>query len=122
MRIEESGNFNNIEKWLKKVSKSDTGKFDAIGQEIVSRLSRETKRLSGKTASSWDYNIRKTSAGVEIEIINTNLNKGQSIAKMLHYGHGTGTGGWVEGSHFITKTIDPVYKNLISKVISDLLR
>lgn len=89
MRITTSGSFNNLEKYLKKDRRVS---MDALGRAIVEALRSTTPSKSGKTANSWGYRINKTGRGEELEIFNTNINKGVNIAIIIHYGHGTGTG------------------------------
>lgn len=118
MRVTETGSFDNIERFLKNAS-NNKSKLHAeeFAKMIIDKLKKETKVKSGKTANSWTYKISQTSNGWYIDILNTNINNGVSIAKILHYGHGTGTGGWVEGTHYITKVVNSVYKDNMSKII-----
>lgn len=123
MNITSSGDFKNLEKFLKVTSKKSK-KSEAINlaEEIVRKLKMMTPVKSSKTANSWSYTIKETSAGIEIEIINTNNNGPVNIAKLIHYGHGTGTGGYVPPKPFITETIDSVYKNKIDSILKSYLR
>lgn len=122
MKIEESGSFDNIEKWLKKVINGDKSNVESFGKKVVDRLKSLTPVKSGKTANSWDYKVTSNGKAWELEIINTNINNGVSIAKILHYGHGTGTGGWVPGTHYITKAIDSIYQEQLDIILKDLMR
>lgn len=122
MKIEESGSFDSIEKWLKKVINGDKSNVESFGKKVVDRLKSLTPVKSGKTANSWDYKVTSNGKAWELEIINTNINNGVSIAKILHYGHGTGTGGWVPGTHYITKAIDSIYKEQLDIILKDLMR
>lgn len=123
MNITSSGDFKNLEKFLKVTSKKSK-KSEAINlaEEIVRKLKMMTPVKSSKTANSWSYTIKETSAGIEIEIINTNNNGPVNIAKLIHYGHGTGTGGYVSPKPFITEAIDSVYKNKIDSILKSYLR
>lgn len=123
MNITSSGDFKNLEKFLKVTSKKSK-KSEAINlaEEIVRKLKMMTPVKSSKTANSWSYTIKETSAGIEIEIINTNNNGPVNIAKLIHYGHGTGTGGYVPPKPFITEAIDSVYKNKIDSILKSYLR
>lgn len=122
MKIEEQGSFDNLEKWLKKVINGDKSNVEAFGQKVVDRLKSLTPVKSGKTANSWGYKVTSNGKAWELEIINTNINNGVSIAKILHYGHGTGTGGWVQGTHYITKAIDSIYQEQLDIILKDLMR
>lgn len=119
MRITTSGSFNNLEKYLKKDRRVS---MDSLGKAIVEALKAATPSKSGKTANSWGYRINKTGRGEELEIFNTNINKGVNIAIIIHYGHGTGTGGYVPPHLYIIKAIDSAYKSAINKVLNDYLK
>lgn len=86
-----------------------------FGEQGVQALASQTPAESGKTASSWSYDIVRTSEGVSIYWINDNVNKGVNIAVILQFGHGTGTGGWVEGRDFINPAIRPVFDDIAEK-------
>lgn len=119
MRITTSGSFNNLEKYLKKDRRVS---LDELGKAIVEALKAATPYKSGKTANSWGYKINKTGRGEEIEIFNTHINKGVNIAIIIHYGHGTGTGGYVPPRPYIIKAIDSAYKSAIDKVLKNYLK
>lgn len=107
------GNFNNTEAFLKKaknVSIDDI--LNNYGREGVNALASNTPKLTGKTASSWTYNIEHRSDGVAIVWSNTNVQRGINIAVILQYGHGTGTGGWVEGRDYINPALQPVFEKI----------
>jgi len=119
MKITTSGSFNNLEKYLKKDRRVS---MESLGKAIVEALKAATPSKSGKTANSWGYRINKTGRGEELEIFNTNINKGVNIAIIIHYGHGTGTGGYVPPNPYIIKAIDSAYKSAIDKVLNDYLK
>lgn len=119
MRITTSGSFNNLEKYLKRDRRVS---LDSLGKAIVEALKAATPYKSGKTANSWGYKINKTGRGEELEIFNTHINKGVNIAIIIHYGHGTGTGGYVPPHPYIIKAIDSAYKSAIDKVLKDYLK
>lgn len=119
MEIHVSGDFGNIEKFLKRPRTSD---LDSLGKAIVKALADATPTKSGLTAKSWDYRIVTTSRGQDLEIYNTHINDGVNIAIILHYGHGTGTGGYVPPRPYIDEAINSVYKKAINKVLEDYLK
>lgn len=89
--------------------------LDAYGQAGVAALASATPVDSGRTASSWYYEITRTDTTITIEYKNSNVNKGVNIAIILQYGHGTGTGGWVEGRDYINPAIQPVFDDIVEK-------
>ena len=103
MNIKESGDFKDLESYLKRVIKKSSDKQQAVelATSIVDRLRRDTPKRSGLTAASWDYKISSSSQGVVIEILNNNNNGPVNIAKIIHFGHGTGIGGYVPPQPYI---------------------
>lgn len=86
--------------------------LDRFGREGVAALASATPVDSGLTASSWYYEIVYTKSGATITFKNSNIQNGVSIAIILQYGHGTGTGGWVEGRDYINPAIQPIFDRL----------
>ena len=86
--------------------------LDRFGREGVAALASATPVDSGLTASSWYYEIVYTKSGATIAFKNSNIQNGVSIAIILQYGHGTGTGGWVEGRDYINPAIQPIFDRL----------
>ena len=119
MKISVSGDFNNLERYLKKDRRVS---LDQLGKALVEALRAATPARSGATASAWGYRISKTGRGEELEIFNTNINKGKNIAILIHYGHGTGTGGYVPPRPYIGGAIDSTYNSAINRVLSDYLK
>lgn len=75
-------------------------------------LSSATPIESGETANSWYYKINRTKESVSITFHNSNIQNGVPIAIILQYGHGTGTGGWVEGRDYINPAIQPIFDKI----------
>ena len=88
----------------------------------MSALAAATPLESGKTASSWTYEIQNGASGSRITFSNTHINNGVNIAIILQYGHGTGTGGWVEGRDYINPAIRPVFDNIADAVWKEVTR
>lgn len=112
-----SGNFNNLEKFLKEMSKNDFLQVaQQYGQIGVDALSRATPVDSGTTAASWTYEIVSDAESFDIYWKNTHENKGVNIAIILQYGHGTGTGGYVQGRDYINPAIKPVFDQMAEEL------
>ena len=124
MNITESGEFKDLESYLKRVIKKSSSKQGAteLAIAIVNRLKQDTPKESGLTAASWDYKLSNTSKGIAIEIINKNNNDSVNIAKIIHFGHGTGTGGYVPPQPYIVSSIDAVYNKKINSILTDLIK
>lgn len=111
--IKHRGNFNKTEKFFNRItSKAYLNILSKYGQTGVDALAASTPVDSGKTASSWTYEIERTSSTTTISWINTNENKGVNIAVILQYGHGTGTGGYVRGRDYINPAMRPVFDKI----------
>ncbi len=115
--IELSGSFDNIDAWLKRMAQGDIfSSLDNYGREGVAALSSATPVESGVTAHSWTYEILKDSTSYSIIWGNTNVIDGRPIAILLQYGHGTGTGGYVEGRDYINPAIQPIFDRIAADV------
>ena len=111
--VESKGNFDNTEKLLKRIKSRDYLKvLDKFGQQGVTALSGATPTRSGKTASSWDYEVLVSGGGVTLQWTNSNINNGVSIAIILQYGHGTRNGGYVVGRDYINPEMRPLFDKM----------
>lgn len=124
IKFRQTGNFNRTERLLNKIKRADyVDILEKYGQRGVEALSAATPVDTGLTASSWGYEIVKMGSGYRVYWSNTNINKGVVIALILQMGHGTGTGGWVEGIDYINPAIRPVFdamaKDAWEEVTSD---
>ena len=113
IRFKHSGDFHNTEKFLKKARNiSYKTILERFGEAGVDALASATPRQSGKTAASWGYEIKETSGGASIYWTNSNVNDGVNIAMILQYGHGTGTGGYVQGIDYINPALRPIFEQI----------
>ena len=107
-----TGSYKKTRRFLKKNTKMDFRFLEKYAQEGVKILSKNTPKDSGNTAGSWGYEIVPSGEGVTIYWTNRNVNKGVPIALILQYGHGTGTGGYVQGRDYINPAIRPTFDRL----------
>jgi hypothetical protein len=92
-------------------------RLDQYGQMGVVALSMATPEDSGVTANSWYYTVVRKGNSYSIEWHNSNVTKdGTPVAILLQYGHGTGTGGYVQGRDFINPAMKPVMDKIASEV------
>lgn len=113
IKFTHKGDFSKTKSFLEKAKNVvKLGELDKYGQAGVQALSAATPVDSGKTASSWYYEIERQNEKVSIVFSNSNVVNGVPIAIILHYGHGTGTGGWVEGRDYISPAIRPVFDQI----------
>lgn len=111
------GGFENTINYLTKLSSGEIFKsLSKYGREGVDALSTATPRDSGLTASSWDFTVDGSGGKWTITWTNSNVNDGVPIAIILQYGHGTGTGGYVQGRDYINPAIKPVFDRISREV------
>ena len=123
IQISSKGDFKNVTRWLERAKeKMRLGVLDKYGRAGVAALSSATPVDSGVTASSWRYEIQNDGNGASLSFHNDNINNGVNIAIILQYGHGTGTGGWVEGRDYINPAIQPIFDDLVEEVVKEVKR
>ena len=111
--IEHKGDFTKLTRYLERLKETvRLGILDKYGRKGVDALSSATPLDSGKTASSWYYEIEHVRDSATIIFKNSNVNDGVLIAIILQYGHGTGTGGWVAGRDYINPAIQPIFDEM----------
>lgn len=115
--FESRGSFGKLESFLTRMSKGDLfNTLDQYAREGVNALANATPVDSGLTAASWNYEIRRTRGSYSIIWTNSHVVDGRPVVIMLHYGHGTGTGGYVQGQNFINPAIRPVFDRISENV------
>ena len=110
----QKGDFSKLDRYFERVKEAARlSVLDKYGREGVAALESATPKDSGETASSWYYRIEHNKGFSSIGFYNSNVNKGVLIAIILQYGHGTGTGGWVEGRDYINPAIQPIFDRIV---------
>lgn len=116
VNFEVSGGFTKTERFLNRMKRREyLNVLDEFGRDGVQALRNATSVDSGATAEAWDYEIKRTRNYTEIVWTNSNINDGVPIAVILQYGHGTGTGGYVQGRDYINPAIRPVFDKIAEK-------
>lgn len=106
----QKGDFSKLNHYFEKLKEGiKIGDLDKYGRAGVEALSNATPKDTGQTASSWYYEIKRSNGSVSIQFKNSNVHEGVPITVILQYGHGTGTGGWVEGRDYINPAIQPIF-------------
>ena len=114
--VSSSGSFDKTEAFLRKISAG--GIFDQLsryGEAGRSALAAATPVDSGETANSWYYEIVQDGKSWSIIWGNSNVVDGRPIAVLLQYGHGTGTGGYVEGRDYINPALRPIFDQIAAE-------
>lgn len=113
IKFSSSGSFSKIEKYLKK-RPNFMPILRRYADEGLRALEVSTPLDSGETADSWYYKIVQTSTGYRIDYFNSHMADTVPIPVLIHYGHATKNGGWVEGIDFINPALRPVFDKLSS--------
>lgn len=109
IRFRHKGDFSKLTRFLERAKETvHLGDLDKFGREGVAALASATPVDSGETAASWYYKITNRDNTVTISFHNSNVQNGVPIAIILQYGHGTGTGGWVQGRDYINPAIHAI--------------
>lgn len=109
----QKGDFSKTYSFLNKYKKGvEIRSLEEYGRKGVAALSSATPVDTGVTANSWYYKIEQSDNWIKLVFCNSNIQNGVPIAIILQYGHGTGTGGWVEGRDYINPAIQPIFDQL----------
>lgn len=119
--IKHKGNFKKTDNFLARIFKMDyktiLSKYANQGLEA---LRKATPVDTGLTASSWYYEIADNGKSLSIQWKNSNVvtysGGTVSVAILIQYGHGTGTGAYVQGLDYINPALRPVFKNIADSV------
>lgn len=121
--ITEKGDFSNTERYLRRLKDSQRfsvlSKYGSLG---VAALSNSTPTESGETAAAWYYTIVQRPGYYSIRWHNSHVEDGVPIAVILQYGHGTGTGGYVQGREFIMSAIRPIFDQIVAEAWREVTR
>lgn len=113
IEIRQKGDFSKLTRYLERAKESvRLGVLDKYGREGVAALASATPVDSGLTASSWYYEIVRENGSAKLVFGNSHVVNGVPIAIILQYGHGTGTGGWVQGRDYINPAIQPIFDKI----------
>ena len=121
--FQQKGNFSKATRYMERIKEIfHFGLLDKYGKDGVAALSSATPVDSGNTANSWYYENKNKKGQVRINFLNSNINQGVPIAIILQYGHGTGTGGWVQGRDYINPAIQPVFDRILQDIWKEVTR
>lgn len=116
MHITCSGDLSKTMKFLNRLQNKEYLSILAeYGRRGVEALRSATPVDTGKTASSWYYEIEEGRDQTTISWCNSNVNDGVVIAAILQYGHGTGSGAYVQGTDYINPAMRAIFDALLSE-------
>ena len=114
--ITEKGSFKNTERYLQRLkSEQQYAVLSKYGSLGVNALSNATPVESGLTAASWSFTVVQRRGYYSIRWHNSHVENGIPIAVILQYGHGTGTGGYVQGRDYIMPAIRPIFDQIAAE-------
>ena len=108
-----SGDYKKTIKSLERMTDLDLmSRLSYYGEMGVTALAGNTPVDTGVTAQSWSYRVIKDAVSARVEWYNTNAPYGTSVAILIQFGHGTGTGGYVSGIDYINPAMAPVFTRM----------
>lgn len=111
--FKQKGDYSKITKYLERIKRGVNIKsLEKYAEEGVKALAAAAPVRTGLTAKSWYYEISQKDGRITLSFCNSNIQNGVPIAIILQYGHGTRTGGWVEGRDYINPAIQPIFDKL----------
>ena len=123
IQLRHKGDFSKLTRYFEKVKEVvRIGDLDKYGREGVAALASATPTDTGETASSWYYQIEHNNGSAKIAFHNSHINDGVPIATILQYGHGTGTGGWVQGRDYINPAIQPIFDKITEEAWKEVTK
>lgn len=121
--ITHRGEYSKITMYLKNLLRKDyTSIVRKYADQGLEALREYTPKDTGLTANSWSYEIEQTRTSIKVTYLNSNVNKHINIALIIQYGHGTGTGGWVEGIDYINPALKPVFEQMAAECWREVKR
>lgn len=122
IKFRQKGNFSKYDKYSERLLEViKLGKLNKYGRKGVAALESATPNDTGKTASSWYYEISRKDGVIRLDFCNSNVVNGVPIAIVLQYGHATRDGGWVEGEDYINPAIKPIFDKLAKDAWSEVV-
>ena len=123
IEITQKGNFDHTTRYLNKLKSNQLaailGKYGSLG---VVALSNATPVESGETANSWYFTTVSRPGYYSIRWHNHHIENGVPIAVILQYGHGTGTGGYVEGRDYIMPAMRSIFDQIAAEAWKEVTK
>lgn len=121
--FKQKGDFSKTRRYLERVKeKIKLGMLDKYGKQGVQALAEATPRDTGKTATSWSYEIQRNRDSVAVIFKNSNRVNGIPIAIILQYGHATKGGGYVQGCDYINPALRPIFDSMAREAWEEVTR
>lgn len=119
--LKTSGSTKKTEAFLAYMASDDIFSIlDRYGRMGVEALSAATPVDTGETAASWYYQITQEDGSHILAWYNSHEVDSINIAVILQFGHGTGTGGWVEGRDYINPEMQPLFDQISADIVKEV--
>lgn len=123
LKLKYTGNFERTDRFLHGVIQHHyMNKLRKYGERGVEALREATPKDTGKTAESWRYEIVEKPGRTVIYWTNDHVENGVNIAIILHYGHATRNGGFVEGTNYISSAIRPIFDKMAEEAWKEVVQ
>lgn len=121
--FEAKGDFSKTDEWLRRMQAGNIySVLSKYGAEGVAALRSATPVESGETAGAWTYEVKKDAKSYSIIWSNTHVENGRPIAILLQMGHGTGTGGYVQGRDYINPALRSIFDQMAEAVWKEVTK
>ena len=91
--------------------------LDLFGKAGVEALRKATPKDTGLTSESWYYEIERDEKGIRITWLNSNVvDDWYNVAVGIQYGHGTGSGTYVQGVDYINPAMKTIFDELAEQI------
>lgn len=121
--VTHKGDFRKTVQFLRSVSKlNQLALLERYGAEGQRALESATPVDSGKTRSSWRYEVRRTRKGYSLSWFNNNTVGDVPLIILLQYGHGTRGGTFVQGRDIVNPAIGPILDTIAENIWKEVTR
>ena len=121
--FESKGSFDKTEAALKRMTSQEIYKsLSRFAEKGRAALEAATPTDTSETARAWTANVFKKGSTWRIVWSNSHVENGVPVVILLQYGHGTGTGGYVQGRDFINPAIQPIFDEISRSVWEEVIR
>ena len=121
--FESKGSFDKTEAALKRMTSQEIYKsLSRLAEKGRAALEAATPTDTSETARAWTANVFKKGSTWQIVWSNSHVENGVPVVILLQYGHGTGTGGYVQGRDFINPAIQPIFDEISRSVWEEVIR
>lgn len=118
-----SGRFNKTTTYLNKLKQNHIlSVLNRYGSRGVDALRSATPVASGLAANSWYYTVGTENGRYWIDFHNSDIEGGVPVVILIHYGHGTRNGGYVQPHPFISSAIEPIFEQIKDDVWKEVTR